>query len=58
MKCHKCEKGLFTGTPLFRINPKGEEGKWACSIHLPPENQDEETITVVAMIESAIETKH
>jgi hypothetical protein len=50
--------GLMTGTALFRVNPKGEPGIWACAAHVKPEQLDPETQQVVAMIESANQTKH
>lgn len=58
MKCHKCGMGLMTGTALFRVNPKGEPGIWTCAVHVKPEQLDPETQQVVAMIESANQTKH
>lgn len=33
MKCIHCEKGPADGVALFRQNPKGETGIWACEEH-------------------------
>lgn len=31
MNCYKCKKGIDEGIALFRQNPKGETGVWACA---------------------------
>jgi hypothetical protein len=36
MHCYLCHRGPNTGHALFRINPKGEAGIWACETHRPP----------------------
>jgi hypothetical protein len=33
MKCMVCGKGMADGVSLFRQNPKGEAGIWACRAH-------------------------
>lgn len=33
MRCMICNKGMNDGVTLFRQNPKGEEGIWACREH-------------------------
>lgn len=33
MKCFFCLRGMATGDSLFRINPKGVKGIWACREH-------------------------
>ena len=33
MKCFFCARGMSTGDNLFRINPKGQKGIWACGEH-------------------------
>lgn len=34
MGCVVCGKGMTTGHSLFRINPKGQPGIWACAEHI------------------------
>ena len=36
MKCHVCGKTPAEGTTLYRQNPKGEKGIWACLEHSKP----------------------
>ncbi len=35
MKCFICDRGPTEGITIYRINPKGENGIWACSVHRP-----------------------
>lgn len=35
-RCYLCHRGPKTGDTLFRINPKGQTGVWACEVHRPP----------------------
>lgn len=36
MKCYICEKAPWEGFNLYRQNPKGEVGIWACAAHSKP----------------------
>ena len=35
VKCQVCKRGPHEGVTLFRLNPKGVEGVWACREHMP-----------------------
>jgi hypothetical protein len=53
MKCEICGKGPISGTSVYRINPKGETGRWCCEVHLPADKQPVDDVrAAVAMIES------
>lgn len=49
MRCYECGKGMAEGVSLFRQNPKGEAGIWACEQHSEP--IDEEVLKVSKIIE-------
>ena len=34
MKCLFCGKGPAEGVTIYRINAKGQKGKWACEKHI------------------------
>lgn len=34
MKCFFCPRSVEDGHSLFRINPKGQKGIWACAEHV------------------------
>lgn len=60
MKCLICGRGMHTGTNLFRVNPTGRPGVWACARHLkhtdgPP--PDEATLDLIRIL-SKPEKKH
>ena len=41
MRCHRCKRGLDDGVALFRQNPKGEAGIWACGdCNMTPVDKD------------------
>jgi hypothetical protein len=40
----------MNGVSLYRINPKGEIGRWRCMAH-KPDNGDTEILTIVADLE-------
>jgi hypothetical protein len=41
MKCIHCKRGLAEGVALFRQNPKGEVGVWACGdCNMTPVDQE------------------
>lgn len=45
MKCETCNQGPADGTDLYRINRKGEPGRWRCLAHMPsPPNTELRTI--------------
>ncbi len=51
MKCEMCERTVKDG-PLFRVNPKGVPGKWACQEHV--NHYDVEVGDEVRMIVDAV----
>ncbi len=52
MKCEVCGQGPANGVSLFRLNAKGEIGRWGCEFHLPPDTQPEDDVReIVAIIE-------
>jgi hypothetical protein len=50
MKCEVCGMGPVSGTSLYRINPKGEFGRWRCMVHRIP-SDDVEILQIVAELE-------
>lgn len=50
MKCEICGYGPTHGTSVYRINPKGEIGRWRCMAH-KPDNGDTEILRIVADLE-------
>ena len=34
MKCEVCHRGPEQGITLYRVNPKGEIGRWRCDHHM------------------------
>ena len=52
MKCMVCGKGMPEGVSLYRQNPKGEIGVWACEEHRR-EKVDPEVEGIVSVIERA-----
>lgn len=52
MKCMICGLGPGDGVSLFRQNPKGEAGIWACWAHRREPVADE-VDSIVAMLEKA-----
>lgn len=54
MKCETCGQGPANGVSLFRLNAKGQTGRWGCEFHLPPDKQPVDDLReLVAIIESA-----
>lgn len=51
MKCHICGKASWQGFNLYRQNPKGEAGIWACAAHSKP--VDDELVNIVANLQKA-----
>lgn len=51
MKCFVCSKGMNEGVSLFRQNPKGEIGIWACILHAK-EEIDPVVLSIVKVIEN------
>jgi len=51
MKCHVCGKSPSSGTTLYRQNPKGQEGVWACAAHSKP--VDDKLVRIVAHLANA-----
>lgn len=49
MKCHICGKSPAQGHNLYRQNPKGQPGVFACAQHSKP--VDDELVRVVAAIQ-------
>lgn len=56
MKCIVCGRGMQEGVSLFRQNPEGEEGVWACSQHNTGP-VDPEVAAITAIIERANECR-
>ena len=57
MRCLICRKGPNDNVPIYRVNPKGQKGIWACKRHIsqtdaPPIDSD------VAIIVDAIARNH
>jgi uncharacterized cupin superfamily protein len=46
LKCHVCGKSASAGTNLYRQNPKGQPGVWACAAHSKP--VEDELVRIVA----------
>lgn len=48
-----CMRGMATGDSLFRVNPKGEKGVWACREHrwVSDAAPDQEIDRIVEIIE-------
>lgn len=51
MKCMVCGRGMADGVSLFRQNPKGEAGIWACREHRR-EAVDPTVESIVGAVES------
>lgn len=49
MKCHVCGKAPWDGINLYRQNPKGGVGVWACAAHSTP--VDDILVNIVANLQ-------
>lgn len=56
MKCSVCGKGPMHGVAVYRTNPKGEIGIWACREHLL-RTADPVTQEIVNLIEERNQEK-
>lgn len=55
MKCMTCGATPSQGVNLYRQNPKGEEGIWACAKHSKP--VDDEIVKIVAALQKSHQQK-
>lgn len=49
MKCHVCGKAPWDGINMYRQNPKGGVGVWACAAHSTP--VDDTLVNIVAALQ-------
>jgi hypothetical protein len=35
MRCETCRRGPNDGVDLYRVNAKGQTGRWRCLVHMP-----------------------
>jgi hypothetical protein len=52
MKCETCGHGPADGADLYRVNPKGQPGRWRCLQHMPSP-PDPELRRIVETVSSA-----
>ena len=56
MRCEVCGRGPMDGVTVYRVNPKGEAGVWACKDHrlLPADPEVQELVDVLESPRAAL----